>query len=151
MNLQKKSSLIELGGQNLSNYTYSRITSIQSPTKAVPPRPSKEIIESTHRLPLKLSPTKNHHDHLRKNSGAYENDISRTDLNQSKMSIQSKAGEIRPLLGDRSNINVTSPSKIRISYHDSNRNSSANSRSSYSKQIIQTPTKTPVVVKVPPR
>jgi hypothetical protein len=150
MNLQKKGSLIELGGQNFSAGTISRITPLQSPTKVMPPLPSREIIESSHRLPLKLSPTKNNYDHLRNKSRTYENDSSRTDLDQSKLSIKSKIAQLRPYLADRSNINMTSPSKIRISYHDSNRNSPASSRtSSHTKPIIQTLVKPSIVQQVP--
>ena len=44
MNLQKKPSLIELGGQQIATSSIKLMGSICSPSKAMPPLPSKEVI-----------------------------------------------------------------------------------------------------------
>ena len=56
---QHQYNLIELGGPSLSSSNiHRRDPNYRSPNMQNPPRPSKEMIDSSHRIPQTRSPTK---------------------------------------------------------------------------------------------
>jgi hypothetical protein len=105
---QKKSTPIELGGPNIPlYYRKNSITPLQSnissPSTKNSQLSSKEIIISSHQIPLKISPTK---PKIQQTSGfrrqPSENDTSFSEMQYSMVSHVSDGKE---MLLDRSNLN----------------------------------------------
>lgn len=56
---RQQSNTIELGGHTTPQSNFTRmVSSTRSPAKAIPPLPSRELIESTHKIDSKMSPRK---------------------------------------------------------------------------------------------
>lgn len=145
MNISRKKSEVELGGPSTS-YLSKIQANIKSPSRPTPPLPSRQLIESSHKIPHTKSPTKN--------SGSYqsitlsrerENNQSVTDLDSSKISTFSRNGDTRVLLGER--INRPSPQKQIVNISYPSRNSSTSSRGPV--KVIVSPTKIPMTTVSP--
>ena len=152
LNSKLKVGLIELGGSKLSSSnTKSRESLARSSAQPNPPLPSRELIESSHRIPQTRSPTK-HPLPMQPNRPIYrgENEHSFSDLDISKISNASRYNDMRPMLGDRSN--KISPQKqiVKISYPS--KNSSVSSRDgSQARRVVISPAKNPIISQLSPK